>query len=105
MTHEVKAVLQDDCCRPDCPPPTTENEPCEGDIQLAGKIALECCCPRLYTQTQIVAIGPQSEASLVTFLQGTVTAYETSGYLVLAHSLIDTGAGWALGLTIGWYAP
>ncbi len=105
MTHDVKIVVQQDRCEPDIPPPGTQQEPCEADVQLAGKLTMECCCPRLYTRTQIVNIGPQSEASLINFLQGTVNAYETTGYLVLAHSLIDTGAGWALGLTVGWYAP
>ena len=105
MTHEVKPVIQNDCACPDVPPPTTEQEPCEADIQLAGKLFLECCCPRLYTRTQIIQIGPQSEGNLQAFLQGTVNAYEGAGYVVLGHSLIDTGAGWLLGLTVGWFAP
>ena len=104
MTHEVKAIVEQDCCRPDCPPPGTQEQPCEGDIQLAGKVVLDCCCPRLYSRTQIVNIGPQSEANLINFLQNTVSAYEAQGYIVLAHSLIDVGAGWVLGLSVAWYA-
>ena len=105
MTHKVEPVNQGDHCEPNVPPPTTEEERCEADVQLAGKLYLECCCPRLYSETQIVNIGPQSEGDLQAFLQGTVNAYEGVGYVVLAHSLVDTGAGWLLGLTVGWYAP
>ncbi len=79
-------------------PQTQEQEYCE------GKIMMPCCCPRLYTRTQILQLGPQSEPDLQNLLQTTVSNYEASGYLVLGHSLIDTGAGWVLGLTIGWYA-
>ncbi len=104
MTHDVKIVVQQDHCEPDIPPPpTTDQGPCEGDIQLAGRIVLNCECCRLVSRTNIVNIGPQTEASLITFLQGTVNAYEGMGYVVLAHSLVDTGSGWLLGLTVAWY--
>ena len=100
----VEAVKDGDAYKPNADAPGTqdEHELCEAEIQ--GMIKMPCCCPRLYTRTQILSLGPQTEAQLVNLLQSTVSNYEASGYLVLAHSLIDTGAGWALGLTIGWYA-
>lgn len=92
-----------DCCKPSepCDPPTTQNV-CEG--QITGVMTYECCCPLLYTRSFIVNIGPQSEGALIAYLQSTVSAYEAANFRVIAHSLIDTGSGWVLGLTIGWYA-
>lgn len=94
----LEAIEENGAYKPNEPAPQQEEqEYCE------GKIMLPCCC-KLQTRTQILNIGPQTEAQLITLLQTTVSNYEASGYLILAHSLIDTGAGWALGLTIGWYA-
>ena len=92
-------VVNSDGCVPDAPAPQ-QNEPeyCHGTIKM------ECCCPRLYTRTFIVPIGPQTEPQVTTFLGNTVTSYESNGYLVMAHGLVDVGAGWLLTLTIGWYA-
>lgn len=110
MGHDVKAVVEQDCCKPDCPAPTPQqtDEYCEGTLTgtINGTVRMEkCCCPQLMTRTFIVDIGPRNLAALIAFLQSTVTAYETTGYLVLAHSLTDTGSNWLLGLTIGWYQP
>lgn len=97
----------DDCCLPcdPCPVPTTQEE-CIGELtgSITGAISMPCCCPRLYTRTFVLNIGPQTEPTLLTFLQGTVTAWETSGYLVLGHSTTDIGAGWKFSFTVGWYA-
>ena len=107
MAFEPVNEVRDDCCCPQEPPPSTDQEPCQGTLtgSISGTVTMDCCCPRLYSRTFIVTIGPQSEGSLVAFLQNTVNSYENMGYVVLAHSLIDTGAGWVLGLSIGWYAP
>ncbi len=95
---KAAVVLKGDHCHPQhrCPDPH-EHDHCEGTIKL------DCHCAKLRTQTFIVNIGPQSEPSLNSFLQTTVNAWEAAGFLILGHSLIDTGAGWMLGLTVGWY--
>jgi len=97
-------TVKEDRCEPNMPCPQPEPRDCEGDITLQGKLVMECCCPQLRTKTFIINIGPQTEASLFTFLQNTVDSWESNGYLVMAHSLVDTGAGWGLGLTVGYYA-
>ena len=103
MAHTVNPT---DDFHPDCPAPTPQQEdPCEGDIQLSGKLVYHCCCPRLYTRTFILKLGPQTEPQLMTTAQGTVNAWEAGGYLVLAHSLTDLGSEWLFNLTIGWYGP
>ncbi len=103
------AIKTGDCYGPTGPPPEpptpqAEHENCEGTIE--GQIKLHCHthCLRLKSHTMVLVLGPQSEADLVTLIQGTAQAYEASGYVVLAHNLADTGAGWVLGLTIGYYA-
>lgn len=106
MTHKFTNQATKDCCKPDCPPPSTDQEPCTGTLNgaITGTVTMECCCPRQYTRTFIVNIGPQSEGALITYLQNTVNAYENAGYQIVAHSLVDVGAGWLLGLTVGYYA-
>lgn len=86
-------------CEPSQPAPQqTENPMCNGTFQM------ECCCPKLRTRTFALQLGPMTEAQLRTYIQNTVNAYESSGYMILGHSLVDIGAGWMLGLTVGWYA-
>lgn len=86
-------------CGPSEPAPQQTNEEyCEGTIRIP------CCCPKLMTRTFIVPIGPQTEPQVAGFMSTTVNNYEANGYLILGHSLVDTGAGWLLGLTVGWYA-
>jgi hypothetical protein len=78
---------------------------CHGSIQ--GTIRLECdgCggCEKLKTETNIISVPPQTEGNFANFLQTTVSNYENDGYLILAHSVVDVGGGWLVGLTIGWY--
>ena len=104
----VKAVKKGNGFAPDQPPPTTQQngEPCEGTLEgtITGRVTFEnCCCCKLVTETQIIDTGPITDADLVTLLQTTVTNFETAGYLVLAHSLLDVGGSRVVGLTIGWY--
>ena len=77
----------------------------EGSIALQGRIRLECdCCgARFKTKTQIIQVPPQTEGSFDSFLQAQVDAIENSGKLVIAHSIVDAGAGWIVGLTVGEY--
>lgn len=100
---DFKNVEQKDGCKPDTPAqPQATKDPCTGEIH--GTVSMECCCPMLRTRTFIVSIGPQTEPQVAAYLQNTVNAYEGSGYMILAHSLVDVGAGWLLGLTVAWYA-
>ena len=107
MTHDVQNQMDNDCCKPDCPPPSTQDEPCTGTLSgaITGTVTMDCCCPRLYSRTFILNPPPQTIAQLQTYLQNTVSAYENSGYIVLAHSVTDAGGGWVVGLTVAWYAP
>ena len=95
----VEAIEENGAYKPSEPAPQQENEQeyCEGTIMLP------CCC-KLHTRTQILKLGPQTIDQLKDLLQATTANYEASGYRVLAHSLVDVGAGWLLGLTIAWYA-
>ncbi len=106
-TFDPQIKQTSDACVPTvpCELPSTQQE-CEGTIDghITGKIMMPCCCPRLYTRTFVLDIGPLAETALTAFKQNTVTAWEAANYLVLAHSTEDTGAGSRLGLTIGWYA-
>lgn len=98
---------------PDKPAPEInqdDGEPCmgtlEGTIQgtVTGRVTMDrCCCCKLVSETQIIDTGPISDADLVLLLQATVTSYETSGYLILAHSLLDVGGSRVIGLTVAWY--
>ncbi len=98
---EPQMVQHDSHCEPQEPPPGTDDV-CEGTI--TGTVRLECCCPRLYSRTLQANIGPQAEADMANFIVATANSYEANGYVVLGHSLTDTGAGWRLFLTVGWYA-
>lgn len=98
----LEVIQQADHCGPSEPPPTPQSEhDCTGTIQ--GTVRMECCCPRLMTRTFVVNIGPQSEPSLIAFILATAGAWEASGYLILGHSIVDAGAGWVFGFTVGWY--
>lgn len=109
---EPTNVVKQDRCEPQQPPPEPtpqQTDPCVGQLtgSITGTVTMEnccCCCPQLRTRTFIVPISPQTVPQLQTFMQNTVNSYEAQGFVVLAHSLTDTGAGWTLGLTIGWYA-
>ena len=104
--HKVQAVFKNNTIHPDCPAPTPQQEePCEGELQgsITGKVYLKCCCPRLYTATAILEIGPQTVAQLRAILQNTASAWETNNYLLLGSHITDTGGGWIVGLHIGWY--
>lgn len=104
MTHTCENQQGSDGFGPDCPAPTPQQkEPCTGTI--TGTVQMECCCPRLYTRTFALLLPPDFAANIQGTIQSTVNNYESNGYLVLAHSLTDSGGGWLLGLTIGWYAP
>jgi hypothetical protein len=103
--HKVQLKVDAKHCCPDCPAPTPQQEePCEADVALTGKLTMECCCPRLYTRTFHTQLAPQSEAALLAYLAATAAAWEAGNYLLLGHSIVDTGSGWLFGLTVGWYA-
>lgn len=104
--HKVNLKAEATRCCPDCPAPNpqTDEEPCIADVALTGQLTMQCCCPRLYTRSFFTQLAPQTEAQLKTYGDGTVAAWEGAGYLIMAHSIVDTGAGWMLGLTVGWYA-
>ncbi len=102
--HNVECKKEATRCCPSTPPPDPQAEPCMADVELTGKLTMECCCPQMYTRTFFIQLGPQTEPQLNAFVNGTVAAWEGAGYLVLAHSIVDTGAGWMIGLTVGWYA-
>ena len=107
MSHASDPKKSGNCFGPTAKAPTDQpggqaNEMCEGTIE--GTVKIECCCPMLYTRTLGIALGPQTEPQLAAAVGGTAQAYEASGYRVIAHSLVDTGSGWQLFLTIGWYA-
>ena len=110
---DVKAVVKADHCEPSCPcpetPTTQQDEPCMGTFTgaISGTVQMECCCccPQLRTRTFHVDIGPRTLPALIAFLQNTTAAWENGGYVILAHSITDTGSNWLLGLTVGWYAP
>ncbi len=98
MAHKVEAKNQGTHCVPDVPAPQQAEEYCEGTFRM------EKCCCNLNTRTFILNIGPQSESNLITFLQNTVNAYESGGYVIIGHSVTDIGAGWLFALTVGWYS-
>lgn len=75
----------------------------QGSICLSGRIQMNCDCCKLRTRTQIIQVPPQTETSFDGFLQAQVDAVENAGKLVLAHSIVDAGAGWIVGLTVGEY--
>jgi len=92
-THVVKP----DHCQPGQPVPHEEHEPC------VGTFTMERCCCKLMTRTFVLQEGPKTEPQLLAFNQATFTAWENAGYLILSQSLVDTGAGWQLSFTVGWY--
>lgn len=96
MTLEV--VQKDTHCEPNEPAPQAEHEMCE------GKIMIECCCPRLQTRTFTLEIGPQTVQQMRGYANATVNNYENAGYVILSMMLVDSGAGWVFGFTVGWYA-
>jgi hypothetical protein len=75
----------------------------QGSINLQGRIMMQCdCCGcRFKTKTTILQVPPQTEQSFDQFLQTQVDNIENSGKLVIAHSIVDAGAGWIVGLTVG----
>jgi len=103
--HVVTLKTTPNHCEPSHPAPVDHvDETCEAEVTLSGKLhGLTCCCPHLVTRTFAIDVGPRTEAQLRAFNQGTANAWEAAGYLIQAHSLIDTGAGWMLLLTVGWY--
>lgn len=111
--HDVQAVINGEHCEPSTPAPTPQNEePCEGEIvgkahgclDITGTVTMPCCCPRLYTRTFVIDLPPQSNPSVSGTIQATVNAWEAAGYLILAHGVMDTGPGYRVTLTVGWYA-
>ncbi len=104
--HKCEVVLKPDHCHPSHPAPgqhDDHDEHCKGEIQ--GTVTLHCDnhCHQLRTRTMIVAISPRTEPQLRAFELATFQAWENAGYLIMAHSLIDTGAGWSLTFTVAWY--
>ena len=95
---DCKIVQKTDHCHPHTHCPEPVNEQCE------GRFTFECCCPRLRTQTFVINIGPQTEPQLRTFVGNTANAWEAGGFVIQAVNVLDTGAGWMLTLTVGWYA-
>lgn len=75
----------------------TGEHPCDGTLRI------HCCCPQLTTSTFTHDFGPQTEAQLLAAADSLLSAWEAAGYLVIAHSLVDTGAGWAMVITVGAY--
>ena len=109
--HDVTNVTGADGCHPDMPAPEVPTTTGDGDEHphnchghINGTVSLHCCCPRLHSRTWAVEVGPRTEPQLRSYAASTLNAYEAAGYVVLAHSLVDAGAGWILTLTIGWYA-
>jgi hypothetical protein len=91
----------DDDCKMEC----EGTLDAQGSLSLQGRIMMECdCCgSRFKTKTQILQVPPQTETSFDAFLQAQVDAIENAGKLVIAHSIVDAGAGWIVGLTVGEY--
>ncbi len=91
-------VLKPDHCHPKVHCPERHDvEDC------TGTISLKCHCPLLRTKTFVLALPPQTEAQLAAFETNTFNAWENAGFLVMAHSILDTGAGWGFAFTVGWY--
>ena len=95
---DCRIVTKPDHCHPHAPCPVPQEETCKGTISL------DCHCPRLFTRTFVQNIGPQTEPALRANVQTTANAWEAGGYVVQALNVLDTGAGWMLTLTVGWYA-
>jgi len=104
MTDEKKPAINielkkdDKGCYPVHPHHHDDHSLCHGSIKL------DCVCPMLKTKTFVLNIGPQTEVSLNSFQVTTFNSWEVAGYLIMAHSLVDTGAGWGFAFTVGWYA-
>jgi len=106
VDHCCEPVVVDDHCHPDHPAPDPGHDhdgDCKGVIQ--GNVTLHCDnhCHRLRTRSFVINIPPQTEPAMRAFEQATFNAWENGGYLVMAHSIVDVGAGWNLSLTIAWY--
>lgn len=99
---KCEIVQKPDHCHPvtHCPEHQDHDE-CEGSIQ--GTIKLDCRCPQLHTRTFVINVGPQQEPALRTFVGNTTSAWENAGYVIQAINVLDTGAGWMMVLTVGWY--
>ncbi len=104
--HKCEVVQKPDHCHPSHPAPgqhDDHDEHCTGEIQ--GTVTLHCDnhCHQLRTRTFVINEPPQTEVVSRAFEQNTFNAWENAGYLVLAHSLLDTGGGREFILTVGWY--
>lgn len=77
---------------------------CSGTIQ--GTIQLECegenkFC-KLQSVTVVTEIVASTIADLMNQIQSLANSYESQGYPVLAHSMVDSGPNWVVGLTAGY---
>ncbi len=99
-TIEPKNIQDKTHCRPHEPRPHHEHH---DHHKCHGTIELDCHCPILKTKTFVLNVGPQTEATLLTFEGNTFAAWENAGYNIMAHSITDTGSGWLFVFTVGWY--
>ena len=70
-------------------------------MNCAGTVNLQC--PRMRSKTIIAKLNQAPFNGLRTQMQDLVDYYEGQDYVVLAHSLVDVGAGWMVGLSVGYY--
>ncbi len=77
---------------------------CTGNI--TGTIQLECedeskCC-KLQSVTVVIEVSASTIVDLMNQVQSLANSYEAQGYPVLAHSMVDSGPNWVIGLTVGY---
>ncbi len=88
-----------------CAPSHAHEEHHDEDNHCHGTVELKCNnhCHQLRTRSFVVNVPPQNEVQLRAFIQNTFNAWQNAGYLIMAHSVIDTGAGWTFAFTVGFY--
>ncbi len=100
-TQDIGFEEHDDHCAPSQPQQHHEDH----DDDCKGEIVLHCNshCHQLRTRSFVINVAPQTEAQLRAFMQNTFNAWQNANYLVMAHSVIDTGSGWTFTFTVGYY--
>lgn len=82
---------------PDC----GEDSCCEQSVTLHGTLHQKYRWEQR-THTMLVALPPMTEADMHAAVIATCTGWEAQGFRIQAHSLVDTGGGWTMFLTVGW---